>query len=199
MNKQSLKEIPRSSKIDFLNKLSSGKFELKDSFKPRLLPAIEPQPKLNFDIQSDGLYICREDRRLMTSKEIKSLPGYMMMIELVNDRSQVNHECPAAGFVLIPFGKTDYLQGLLVSNEGNPDHSPEDFSEILKDLSISELKQLHASIASIAENGKKNNIDQEMNKRINSMKGSIDIEEWIKIEGHSTDVDSFIEKNLLQK
>lgn len=180
-----LKGMPRERKIDFLEKLKSGRYKLIEPY--------EPQPKLNFDLQDDGLYMAKENGRKLTLEEVRSLPGYMFIIEQVSDKTQVNGETPPNGLCLIPFGKQDYLNGLLICNDDNPAHSPEDFSEALKELSISELKQLHASLV---KKGKKNNIKQVMDKRINSMKGSIDIEKWIKGEGCYTDIDEFIEKNL---
>lgn len=128
-----IKSIPREIKIELLEKLRSGRYKM---IKP-----YEPQPKLTFDLQEDGLYRCTEDRRLLTAEEIKVLPGYMLIIERVSKPSQINHEEPVDGFALIPFGAQDYLNGLLVNIETN-EISGGDFNAALKDLSNDELKQL---------------------------------------------------------
>jgi len=53
MKKDFLKDIPKANKIDFLSKLQTGQFSL--------LKPYEPQPSLNFDLQENGLYKCREN------------------------------------------------------------------------------------------------------------------------------------------
>lgn len=105
MKKDFLKGISKENKRDFLAKLQSGKFNL--------LPAMEPQPPLNFDLQENGLYLCKEDGRMLTSEQILALPGYRMNIQLVADCLQVSGEKPPAGFVMVPFTESEYLDSLL--------------------------------------------------------------------------------------
>jgi hypothetical protein len=105
MKKNFLQGIPASAKIEFLNKLQSGRFEL--------LAPYEPQPPLNFDLQEDGLYLCRETRVLFTKQEIEDLPGYRMSIELVSKREQVSGEKPPSSISLMPYSKVEYLNSLL--------------------------------------------------------------------------------------
>ena len=105
MNKNFLQGIPASAKIEFLNKLQSGRFEL--------LAPYEPQPPLNFDLQEDGLYLCKETRVLFTKSEIEALPGYRLSIQLVDDRLQVAGKKPPSGIILMPYSKQEYLDSLL--------------------------------------------------------------------------------------
>lgn len=142
MDNNSLKNIPVSAKVDFLNKLQSGKFSLTDQ--------CEPQPRLDFDLQPDGLFKCKQDGRILTGKEVTSLPGYRMAIEIVNNKMQVNGEKPPSGYVLMPYTQSEYLNSLLKSNaerditfRNGRDHIPEG---ILSELSTDELKQLHEAL-----------------------------------------------------
>ncbi|HEY5591825.1 MAG TPA: hypothetical protein VIK55_12500 [Paludibacter sp.] len=99
-------EISKIEKLNFLNKLKSGNYRVGKLF--------EPQPGLNFEIEPDGLYKCQQDNRILTSDQIKSLPGYHMIIELVSTRAQVSHQEPAEGFILCPFNSSEYLNSLLI-------------------------------------------------------------------------------------
>lgn len=154
--KKELESIPREQKIEFLKKLASGRY--------RLLDSVEPQPKLNFDLESDGLYVCREDRRMMTAKEIKNLPGYMLVIERVSTRAQVNHQSPAEGYVLVPFSKQDLLSGILVSIDNEKDVIGGDFVDALKSLTTEELKHLHKQLEMEAKNQNKWGCESSLNE-----------------------------------
>lgn len=105
MKKNFIQGIPASAKIEFLNKLQSGRFEL--------LAPYEPQPPLNFDLQEDGLYLCKETRVLLSKAEIEALPGYRMSFELVSKREQVSGEKPPSSISLMPYSKVEYLNSLL--------------------------------------------------------------------------------------
>lgn len=105
MKKDFLKGISKENKKEFLSKLQSGKFSL--------LQPYEPQPRLSFDLQENGLYKCKETGKELTSQEIECLPGYRHTIELVSNKQQVNHEKPPSGIVLIPFTQQEYLNSLL--------------------------------------------------------------------------------------
>jgi hypothetical protein len=109
MKKDLLQEISKDNKIDFLKKLSSGKFILGKPYDP-------PQP-LSFDLQPDGLYLCKETGKLMSKEEIEFLPGYRMSIHLVATKEQVRNEKPPSGIVLTPYSKKEYLNSLLINNE----------------------------------------------------------------------------------
>ncbi len=154
MNNESTSTL-REHKIEFLKKLQSGRY--------RLLALNEPQLKLNFDLQSDGLYQCREDRRLMTAKEVKSLPGYMLIIERVSTTRQANQEEPAEGYTLIPFTKKDYLNGILISIDNENEVFGGDFNAALSEMTTEELKHLHRQLMNEAKNAD----DKDQNRRVN--------------------------------
>jgi hypothetical protein len=142
MDNKILQGIPTSEKISFLEKLQSGKFTLADH--------CEPQPKLDFDLQPDGLFKCKQDGRILTGKEVTSLPGYRLAIEIVNNKLQVNGEKPPQGYVLMPYTQSEYLNSLLKCNSETDityrygqNHFP---TEILSELSTDELKQLHSAL-----------------------------------------------------
>jgi hypothetical protein len=103
--KDLLKGISKDNKRDFLAKLASKKFTLNKPY--------EPAQPLNFDLQEDGLYLCKEDGRKLTSQEIETLPGYRLAMELVSDRLQVSGEKPPDGYYLMPFTQEEYLNSLL--------------------------------------------------------------------------------------
>lgn len=105
MKKDFLREIPKDKKVDFLNKLQSGNFNLEKPYKP--------QPELNFKLQDNGLYKCKETGEKMSLDEIELLPGYRFSIELVSDPKQVQGTKPADGILLIPIAKDEYLDSLL--------------------------------------------------------------------------------------
>lgn len=111
MEKGVLSGITKANKIDFLNKLSSGKFVLNKPYEP-------PQP-LSFDLQTDGLYLCKETGKALSKEEIESLPGYRIAIHLVSEREQVSKEKPPSSICLIPFSKEEYLSSLLENTECN--------------------------------------------------------------------------------
>jgi len=107
MNKEFLKGISKENKRDFLNKLQSGKFNLSKPY--------DPQPKLTFNLQGNGLYKCQETGQELTSQEIAFLPGYRMNIELVSDRLQVAGEKPPDSIIKVPFTQEEYLNSLLIN------------------------------------------------------------------------------------
>lgn len=92
--------------------------------------------KINFKLQPGGHYTDDEGRE-MTIEEIQSLTGYIV-IELINDRSQVNHESIPAGFILVP------------------ENSLVEFNETIKGLSKEELKSLHSSLITKEKKTSKN-------------------------------------------
>ena len=105
MKKDILRQIPKGKKVEFLNKLQSGNFNL--------LKPYNPQPGLNFDLQENGLYLCKETGKELTKEQIVSLPGYKIQLELVGNKLQISGEKPASGYVLVPFSKNEYLASLL--------------------------------------------------------------------------------------
>jgi hypothetical protein len=105
MKKDFLKGISKENKREFLNKLQSGQFEL--------LPPYEPQPTLTFDLQSDGLYLCKEDGRKLSISEIEVLKGYRLNIELVSTRLQVVGKEPPDTIIKQPYTQEEYLNSLL--------------------------------------------------------------------------------------
>jgi len=106
MKKDFLKEIPKTNKLDFLSKLQSGKFTL--------LAPYEPQKEVTFDlIPGTDLFLCKEDGRKLSEKEIYSLPGYRLSINLVDKTEQVRHEKPPSSIILVPCMKHEYLDSLL--------------------------------------------------------------------------------------
>lgn len=131
-NKEILQGVSKGKKIEFLNKLASGKYILRENF--------EPQPRLKFDLQPDGKYKCQQDGRIMTLKEIRYLRGYSFdrSIEIVSDRDQVNHKKLPDGFILMPLSKDEFLDYLLI---GTTDPYPNLSDEEL-DKKISELERI---------------------------------------------------------
>lgn len=105
MKNDILQEIPKANKVDFLNKLSSGQF--------LLIKTYEPAPPLSFDLQPDGLFLCKETGKTMSQDQIESLPGYRFNFQLVSDRLQVAGKKPPSGIRLMPFSRTEYLDSLL--------------------------------------------------------------------------------------
>jgi len=128
MKKEILRKISKTAKVDFLNKLQTGSYELAEAYTPR--------PKLTFDlIPESGLYLCKETGKQMSKEEIELLPGYQLNLELISDRSQVAGvgNKPPDGFVLLPYNREQYLSSLLK----NPDDkylSSEEAKELLNDL-----------------------------------------------------------------
>lgn len=129
MKKEALRKISKGAKIEFLNKLQSGKFEL--------IEAYNPAPKLNFDlIPESGLYKCRETGKEMSKEKIEALPGYQIKIELIQDLKE-----PPAGFELHPYSREQYLDSLLK----NPDDkylSSEEAKELLNDLDAGDFDKV---------------------------------------------------------
>lgn len=138
MKKDFLKEIPKSNKIEFLSKLKSGQFTL--------LPLYEPQPKLNFDLQENGLYKCKETGKILSQGQISNLPGYRMSIGLVSTREQVNQEKPPSGIVLMPYSKEEYLNSLLKNKSDvviTYDESDKMFKSTTESYSFEKLKRIN--------------------------------------------------------
>lgn len=121
MKKESLKKISKGAKVDFLNKLQSGKYELAKAYTPA--------PKLKFDlIPETGKYLCRENGKFMSKEEIAALPGYQIAIELIRDLKE-----PATGFELFPYSREQYLDSLL-KNPADKYLSIEEAKDLLNDL-----------------------------------------------------------------
>lgn len=126
MEKAILRKISKTAKVDFLNKLQTGKYELAEIYTPA--------PNLSFDfIPESGLYLCKENGKTMSKEEIECLPGYQILIELVSDKLQVNHEKPPDGFVLMPYSREQYLDSLL-KNPSDKFLTSEEAKELLNDL-----------------------------------------------------------------
>ena len=118
MKRDFLKCISEEGKKEFLSKLQSGQYTLG--------PVYEPQPMLNFDLQEDGRYKCKETGELMTKEKVESLPGYREDLQIVETRAQVAGSEPPAAIVKLPYTEVEYLNSLLISNE--PD-KPTDATE----------------------------------------------------------------------
>ncbi|MEI6049112.1 MAG: hypothetical protein WCS03_09465 [Bacteroidota bacterium] len=128
MKKEVLRKISKGAKVDFLNKLGSGKFQL--------LEAYTPAPRLTFDLVPEtGKYLCKENGKFMSKEEIESLEGYQFNLELISERSQVTgvgNKLPN-GIELIPYSREQYLNSLLK----NPDDkylTKEEAQQLLQDL-----------------------------------------------------------------
>lgn len=108
-NKEILQGVSKGKKIEFLDKLASGKYKLRENF--------EPQPRLKINLLPNGNYKCQQDGRILTLKEIRHLRGYSFerSIELVSDKDQVNHKKLPDGFILLPLSKNEFLDYLLIS------------------------------------------------------------------------------------
>lgn len=120
MKKEILRKISKTAKVDFLNKLQTGKYKLEP---------YNPAPKLNFDlIPGSRLYKCQQTGKEMTEEEITSLPGYQIQIALIRDLKE-----PATGFELFPYNREQYLDSLL-KNPADKYLSHDEAKELLNDL-----------------------------------------------------------------
>ena len=151
MDKSILSEIPASAKIDFLSKLQSGNFTLKDPYRP--------QPPLNFELQDeDGLYRCKETGILMSQEEIGSLPGYRLNIEIIKNRDQVSGGKPPSGISLMPFSRMEYLNSLLKNKDDKVltfDEASGEFRTETESYSFEQLMQnFHDDLDSFVMDGK---------------------------------------------
>lgn len=121
MKKETLNKISKKAKIDFLNKLQTGNYELA---KPYV-----PAPHLTFElIPESGLYLCKQDGRKMSREEIAGLPGYQVSIELIRSLRE-----PATGFELFPYSREQYLDSLL-KNPNDKYSSLNEANEMLDDF-----------------------------------------------------------------
>lgn len=129
MKKESLHQISKTAKVDFLKKLQTGKYELAKAYTPA--------PKLTFKlIPESGLYLCKETGKQMTRTEIELLPGYQVKIELVWDLKE-----PPSAFELFPYNREQYLDSLLKS----PDDkylTHDEANKLLNDLENGEFDKV---------------------------------------------------------
>ena len=100
-----IRGIPKVQKIDFLKKLQSGKYSLVAPYSPK--------STMNFTLQPDGLYICKETGQVMSRDKVLTLPGFKIKIELIDNKAQISGEEPASGYCLVPYSKDEYLDSLL--------------------------------------------------------------------------------------
>lgn len=140
MKNEFLKGIPKANKIEFLNKLNSGQFTLKEPYKP--------QPSLTFDLLENGRYKCKQTGKIMSKGQIEALPGYRMTLELVSDRDQVANEKPPSGIVLIPFTLDEYLDSMLKSKfaehiEYDPADTTKPFKSEKRSYSFEDLMRIN--------------------------------------------------------